>query len=289
VAYRLPERAAVFFWIGGRGRSMLGLWASGSAPMAMRLHLALSASLDDVLAAGDRLRAAGVTPLSFFGTETAEPSVIAWMPAAALYFEDPDGHMIEYLAMLDDPPRPELGIVPWSQWRRDGSHAIDVTVHSGARDELRALFEEAEDSPSALDAYMHDGEVLVAADRGRPLGHLQLITHGERSEIKNMAVVAEHRGRGIGRRLVDAGLARASRRQATTVEVATAAADVGNLRFYQRCGFRLRTVERDAFTPAGGYPAETVIDGIELRDRVWLDLDLSGYGGWAPSGRNGGR
>jgi hypothetical protein len=46
--------------------------------------------------------------------------------------------------------------------------------------------------------------------------------------------------------------------------VATAAADVGNLRFYQRQGFRVHRVERDAFTPATGLH----IDGIELRDRL---------------------
>jgi hypothetical protein len=42
--------------------------------------------------------------------------VIGWMPAAAVYFRDPDGHLIEYLAMLDEPPRPEVGIVSWSDW-----------------------------------------------------------------------------------------------------------------------------------------------------------------------------
>ena len=57
----------------------------------------------------------------------------------------------------------------------------------------------------------------------------------------------------------------------TTIQVATAAADIGNLRFYQRRGFRMRSVERDAFTAATGYPPGTFIDGIELRDRVWLD------------------
>ena len=64
------------------------------------------------------LRSLGVTPLSFFATETTEPSVIAWMPAAAVYFRDPDGHLLEYLAMLDAPPRPEGGILPWSEWSR---------------------------------------------------------------------------------------------------------------------------------------------------------------------------
>jgi lactoylglutathione lyase len=65
----------------------------------------------------DRLLADRVgAPLSFFATETTEPSVIGWMPAAAVYFRDPDGHLIEYLAMLDEPPRPEAGIVAWSDW-----------------------------------------------------------------------------------------------------------------------------------------------------------------------------
>jgi hypothetical protein len=60
-----------------------------------------------------------------------------------------------------------------------------------------------------------------------------------------------------------------------TLVVATAAADIGNLRFYQRLGFRMRSIERDAFTPATGYPPGLEIDGIELRDRVWLDLPLA--------------
>jgi hypothetical protein len=60
----------------------------------------------------------------------------------------------------------------------------------------------------------------------------------------------------------------------SAVLVATAAADIDNLRFYQRHGFRLSAIERDAFTPATGYP-EIRIDGIDLRDRVWLDHDLT--------------
>ena len=59
----------------------------------------------------------GVTPLSFFAAETAEPSVLAWMPAVAVCFRDPDGHLPEYLAMLDAEPRPDLGILSWSQWQ----------------------------------------------------------------------------------------------------------------------------------------------------------------------------
>jgi hypothetical protein len=53
--------------------------------------------------------------------------------------------------------------------------------------------------------------------------------------------------------------------------VATATADIDNLRFYQRHGFRFRAVERDVFTPATGYPPGSAIAGVPLRDRVWLD------------------
>ena len=116
LAHEVPERRAAFLWIGVPGEAMLGLWSLGSAPVGLSLHVAFRASLDDVRDACDRLRSRGVTPLSFFGTETTEPSVIGWMPAAAVYFRDPDGHLLEYLAMLEEEPRPDRGIVPWSQW-----------------------------------------------------------------------------------------------------------------------------------------------------------------------------
>src|SRR3954468_6612686 len=128
LALDLPERGAAFFWIGGPGRAMLGLWSMGSAPMGLSLHIALDTPLADVLRVGDRLRAAGLTPLSFYGEETDEPSVIGWMPAAAVYLRDPDGHLLEFLAMLDEPPRPEAGIMPWSQWE---PAAVAISAHAG--------------------------------------------------------------------------------------------------------------------------------------------------------------
>ena len=284
LAREVPERGAAFFWIGEPGESMLGLWSLGSAPVGLSLHVAFSASLDDVLAACDRLRDLGVTPLSFFAHETTEPSVIGWMPAAAVYFRDPDGHLLEYLTMLDEPPRHDAGIVPWSAWVEGRPLAppdpgrVRVELYTGGRDELRALFAMAEDSSAQLDSYLHAGQVLVAVAGNRVVGHLQLVDTDDpqHSEIKNMAVEPSLRGRGVGRTLIDAAvdLARAQRR--SMLVVATAAAGIDTLRFYQRTGFRLRSVERDAFTTAEGYPPHTRLHGIELRDRVWLDRSIRG-------------
>ncbi|HET6550651.1 MAG TPA: GNAT family N-acetyltransferase [Solirubrobacter sp.] len=153
---------------------------------------------------------------------------------------------------------------------------MTIVEYSGPRAALRGLFELAEDSALALDAYIKTGDVLVAVDGGAIVGHLQIVATAQLdvAEIKNMAVDPARQGRGIGRALVAAALARAREQARSTLTVATAAADIGNLRFYQRLGFRLRSVERDAFTAATGYPPGLLIDGIELRDRVGLDLRL---------------
>jgi lactoylglutathione lyase len=117
VAHVISDRGAAFLWIGAAGHAMLGLWTAGSAPLHISLHIAFRTNLAGVLAAPHELGSAGVTPLDFDGRPTDEPIVLAWMPAAAVYFRDPDGHLLEYIAMLPDLPRPELGIVPWRQWR----------------------------------------------------------------------------------------------------------------------------------------------------------------------------
>jgi ribosomal protein S18 acetylase RimI-like enzyme len=157
--------------------------------------------------------------------------------------------------------------------RSDDLADIRVEIYKGPRTELRALFRLAEDSTDQLDSYLALGCVLVAVSGGEILGQLQLVDTADpdQVEIKSMAVRETHQGRGVGRRLIHAAAELVATSHVTTLLVATAAADVRNLRFYQRQGFRFRSVERDAFTPDKGYPPGTRIDGIELRDRVWLD------------------
>jgi lactoylglutathione lyase len=113
-----PDRKVAFYWIGGSGNAMLGLWEVGTGPLQMKLHLAFTVELTDLLEAPARLRAAHVTPRDFAGSATDEPAVLAWMPAASVFFHDPDGHQLEFLSMLSDPPQPELGVVAWSRWLR---------------------------------------------------------------------------------------------------------------------------------------------------------------------------
>ncbi len=127
-AYAVPERGGAFLWIGAPGNAMLGLWAS-SAPIGVHLHLAFQMATADIVRAVDDLRAANITPRDFNGVSCATPCVIGWMPAIALYFRDPDGHSLEFISMLPDPPRPDLGVVTWPDWQ-------EVVGGSGAHERV---------------------------------------------------------------------------------------------------------------------------------------------------------
>ena len=74
---------------------MLGLWEVAASPQKLSLHIAFRADLEQLLDAAARLRAANVVPLDFEGRPTDAPVVLAWMPAASVYFRDPDGNLIE--------------------------------------------------------------------------------------------------------------------------------------------------------------------------------------------------
>jgi len=239
-----------FFALPGGGE--LELTAGSVAPGGGTVEdlLVLYVRTDDELgAAVERLRASGAPHV---------PAENPYWDRWGRTFLDPDGYRVVIA-------------------RRDAPGALHIDWHVGDRAELDGLFAEAEDSVEQLRAYRDLGRVLVARrGSGAPVGHLQLVPTDvpQEIEIKNMAVVPAERGNGVGRSLVEDALRRCAAEGISRVLVATAAADPGNLRFYQRLGFRMHSIEPDAFTPATGYPEPILIDGIPLRDRVWLVQSL---------------
>jgi lactoylglutathione lyase len=117
-AYRDPTRDIVFLWVGPAKNSMLGLWGPSTelGREFRKTHFAIAVSLPDLLAASARLNAARTATTNFAGEQTQEPSVIGWMPSAQFYFSDPDGHSVEFIALLNDPPDSSF-IGPLSVWR----------------------------------------------------------------------------------------------------------------------------------------------------------------------------
>ena len=115
-AYRLPERQVAFYWIGAPGNAMLGVWGVPEEHWHSS-HFAFEITEDAIESSIELLKAAGIRVNDFFGTESDDPSVHAWMPAAGIFFRDPDGNSLEFVAMLPGEGRPDLGVVPLSEWR----------------------------------------------------------------------------------------------------------------------------------------------------------------------------
>ncbi len=116
-AYDQPERKVAFFWIGRHNQYMLGLWEAPAEDI-QRQHFAFRISADVMPHAKQSLLDKGLTPRNFLNDDTQDPMVFAWMPAVAIYFADPDGHSLEYIAPLDGQARPDLGVISWDEWEQ---------------------------------------------------------------------------------------------------------------------------------------------------------------------------
>jgi hydrogenase expression/formation protein HypE len=128
----------------------------------------------------------------------------------------------------------------------------------------RALLLQADPSPAAVDELLSRGR-LFAARRGGCLVGAAVLREGELAAV---AVVQAERRQGLGRALVEraAQAARAGGHDALTV--GTAANGVGELLFYQKCGFRVAAIEPDWF--AGRYPVPEMANGLPCLDRIRL-------------------
>ncbi len=110
------ERRVAFYWIGGWGEAMLGVWEKPLDQVSPQ-HFAFRSTVEDVLHSSVAyLAARGLPCRNFLNDGTQRPMVFGWVPAIAIYFRDPDGHSLEFIATLPGEPRPEAGVVSWEEW-----------------------------------------------------------------------------------------------------------------------------------------------------------------------------
>ena len=107
----------------GDQRWMLGLYEgeTGERRHPRERHVSFRVAEADADGMVEWLRDRNITPVHPPSAPRdgpmAEPIVFGWMPAAAVFFEDPDGNLLELVADLSDEPRPDVGYVPLSEWR----------------------------------------------------------------------------------------------------------------------------------------------------------------------------
>lgn len=117
------KRRIAFFWIGKPKEFMLGLWEKpGSESDSYRIekrHFAFRCDVEDVLNSSVTwLKERNLKPYNFLKDDQQKPMVFAWMPAVAIYFDDPDGNVLEFIAILDGKAKPELGVISYEEWMK---------------------------------------------------------------------------------------------------------------------------------------------------------------------------
>jgi GNAT superfamily N-acetyltransferase len=107
---------------------------------------------------------------------------------------------------------------------------------------------------------------------GQPVAAATVQWRNDPAEIIELAVAPQMHGQGYGRRMIHAIIELARQRGKQQLIVGTANSSIGNLAFYQKCGFRMESVRRDYFW----YYGEPVYEnGIRIRDMLVFRYDLN--------------
>ncbi len=130
----------------------------------------------------------------------------------------------------------------------------------------------ADPSRDAIDEYLNRGECYILTDNGQIGVYVLIKTRPQTLELVNVAVKASLHGQGIGRKLVMHAIETAKQNGCKTLEVGTGNSSVGQLALYQKCGFRMTSIDKDFFIRH--YDEEIFENGIQCRDMVRLSLDF---------------
>jgi GNAT superfamily N-acetyltransferase len=152
-----------------------------------------------------------------------------------------------------------------------------IRIIEAQPDQREALFHLlllAEPSESALRWSLVNlsDTVYEALDDGHLVGAATMRWQGEPCEIVELAVDPERQGQGIGKRIVAWLLEEARRRHKSQMVVGTGNSSIGNIIFYQKCGFRMDHVRKDYFW----YYREPVFEnGLRVRDMLVFRYDVA--------------
>lgn len=114
-AHKEENRRIAFLWIGKNKESMLGLWEQKENLQTR--HFAFTADKEDILNYSvEFLKNKNLKPYNFLKDGIEKPMVFAWMPALAIYFNDPDGNQLEFISILEGDGKAELGVLSYEEW-----------------------------------------------------------------------------------------------------------------------------------------------------------------------------
>lgn len=155
---------------------------------------------------------------------------------------------------------------------------MEIRKVAGDRRRYLSLLLLADEQADMVERYLDRGDMWVlvetaGADNADEVLAECLVTDGGAGvlEIKNLAVVPEHQGRGLGRALIE-HVARTYAGRCHALLVGTGDSPL-TVPFYERCGFTRSHVVSDFFTRHYDHPIFE--GGVQLRDMVYLKRPLA--------------
>lgn len=131
----------------------------------------------------------------------------------------------------------------------------------------------ADPSRDIVDEYLQRGQCFVAYINHKVVGaYVMIKTRPLTLELVNIAVSEEYQGRGIGKTLVLSAIEIAKQENAKVLEVGTGNSSIDQLALYQKCGFRIVSIDRDFFIKH--YNDKIQENGIQCIDMIRLSMDL---------------
>ena len=140
---------------------------------------------------------------------------------------------------------------------------IEVTENKKEYLDLLLLADEQE---NMVDRYLDNGRMYILDDNGVKS---ECVIAGERNgvlEIKNIATVPEHQGKGYAKALIDFIIEKYSGQYAV-LQVGTGDSPL-TIPFYEKCGFVLSHIIPNFFTDNYDHPIYE--GGVQLVDMVYL-------------------
>lgn len=131
----------------------------------------------------------------------------------------------------------------------------------------------ADPSRDIVDEYLQRGICYGAYIDNKVVGvYVMIKTRPLTLELVNIAVSEEYQGRGIGKTLVLSAVEMAREENAKVLEIGTGNSSIAQLALYQKCGFRITSIDRDFFIKH--YEEEIYENGIQCVDMIRLSMDL---------------
>lgn len=151
---------------------------------------------------------------------------------------------------------------------------IEIRPFDPSRDKTPfILLLEADPSKRSIQEYLERGKLYLAfIDQVMVACMVLMRTRPNTNEIMNLAVKAEYRGKGIAKRLIQFAEETSKQEGCRTLEVGTGNSSLEQLALYQKCGFRMTSIDRNYFIRH--YVQEIYENGIKCVDMIRLEMSL---------------